>query len=56
VAHIVADQTALTGEFADARHDVCPVQMSLCGITEPRKSLPLTLHAEKVKSMCGQKR
>jgi hypothetical protein len=25
VAHIVADQTALTGEFADARHDVCPV-------------------------------
>ena len=25
VAHIVADQTALTGEFADARHDVYPV-------------------------------
>ena len=25
VAHIVADQTALTGEFADARHDICPV-------------------------------
>jgi hypothetical protein len=28
---------------------------SVCGITVPRKSLPLTLHTEKVKPMCGQK-
>ncbi len=25
VAHIVADQTALAGEFANARHDIYPV-------------------------------
>ena len=31
-------------------------KISVCGITDPRKSLPLTLHAEKVKPMCGQKR
>ena len=55
VAHIVADKTAFTVSSQMRAMIYVLYKISVCGITDPRKSLPLTLHAEKAKPMCGQK-